>query len=301
MPIIDAGGYFGGDRFDSVSDSARAVWPSFFLASNGLARLELSYRKVVAVAFYRWKRHPTEQQFWTWVREFEAAYLLYTYKDNGSIWGQWDTSEKLLPRHKTASDAKSPAPPSEPFLEWKQQYLAQKADNSNDANLFGKFRKVSENLHDSVRGVGVGVGVVVGGGVVVGEGKNKYTPKPARKNGRRGVDPAVAEWFEGAFWPSYWLKKGKFDALMAANSRLITEDLRLAALEGMWAQLPEMLSRSADKRPYAQGWINGSRWNDELISQSQPAAETESPWLQNQREQARKSFERAKEISNGPR
>lgn len=160
MPIIDPDGYFGGDRFDDVSDQARAMWPSFFLASNTVGRIELNYLKVTARAFSRWKRVITDKQFWDMVTEYNKAFLLYVYRaPTGQLWGQWDTSEKFLTRYKLAADLRSPAPTAKEFLEWKSLYLRLKAGKSNAPSVFGKLSDIRETFPTNVCGVGVGVGV----------------------------------------------------------------------------------------------------------------------------------------------
>lgn len=159
MALIDADGYFGGDRFDMVSDSARLAWPSFFLASNTVARIELNYYKVVAKAFYKFKKKPTEAQFWAWVQEYRDAYLLFVYTtEDGQPWGQWDTSEKFLVRHKLAVDLRSPAPTVKDFIEWKHAYVSHKKAKSIVPTNFGKVAQVSESFRGNVRGNGVGGG-----------------------------------------------------------------------------------------------------------------------------------------------
>lgn len=164
MPVIDAEGLFNGDRFDLMSDEARVFWPHFWCASNSVGRLELNYHKVIGDAFRRWQTPPSEAKFWDLIQQYRDAYLLFVYEHRGQLWGQWDTSEKNLPRHKKTSDLATPAPFVRDFTEWQNAYIEIKRSKSISINNFGNL---SGDLRTNVRGVGVGVGV--GGGKAEGE------------------------------------------------------------------------------------------------------------------------------------
>lgn len=87
--------------------------------------------------------------------------------------------------------------------------------------------------------------------------------------GKKQTDTSELDaWFANEFWPAFWLKKSKTDALKAARVHLGSAELRFAALFGMKAQTPEMLTRDPSKRPHGATWINGHRWEDEVISSS---------------------------------
>lgn len=208
MPIIDPDGYFGGDRFAMVSDSARMVWPTFFLASNTVARIELSYDKVIAKAFYRWKKKPTETQFWAWIEEYSKAFLLFVYEtEDGQIWGQWDTSEEHLVKYKLKADLESPAPTARDFLEWKNQYVSTKKSKSNAVTIFRNFSKNSERFPLQASGGGVGVGV---GGGKAEEDAPQASPNPpipidkSPKGSRFTLRPLSPEWVRYAMEKRGW-------------------------------------------------------------------------------------------------
>lgn len=252
MPIIDADGYFGGDRFDAMSDMARAMWPTFFLASNTVARIELNYRKVCAEAFSRWKKNPTEAQFWAWVQEYQDAYLLFVYEAEGSVWGQWDTSEKFLPRHKMSADLRTPAPSVREFIDWKDKYIEIKAAKSNHSTNFKIMRtcaKDSAPVRTNVRGVGVGVGV--GGG-------NNTVAKAA--TGAHSLTAEKDIWFDSEFWPAWPVKQNRTAAKEAAR-KLKSEEYPLV-MAGVRAQSARI---AAMERPiHASTWLNKRRWEDEV-------------------------------------
>jgi hypothetical protein len=71
MAIINADGLFGGDRLAMCSDKARLYWPYFFLASNGYGRLELNYPKIMNRAFHRFKKPPTEDEAFEYLKALD--------------------------------------------------------------------------------------------------------------------------------------------------------------------------------------------------------------------------------------
>jgi hypothetical protein len=147
MAVIEAEGLFNGERFDLVSDSSRYAWPYLWVASNRFGRLELNYHRVIGRAFGRFKHVPIEEEFWSWIREFQAAYLLFVYEVNGSRWGQWDTSEKFLPKHKLASDLASPGPDHGAFSAWREEYIKfKRGQNSAKPIAVNHFNNRSENF-----------------------------------------------------------------------------------------------------------------------------------------------------------
>jgi hypothetical protein len=164
--ILDAEGLFNGDRWNRCSDHARLNAPYFLLTSNGFARLEISYRKIVGRAYSGFRTPPTEEELMRWIGEYASAHLLFLYESDGQVWGAWDTRLELLPRYKTAADRRSPEPPEPGFTEWKRAYRS----------VTKRFPKFLENLPKSSRKLSAtfphGIGVVG----VIGEGKTPLTP-----------------------------------------------------------------------------------------------------------------------------
>ncbi len=72
------------------------------------------------------------------------------------------------------------------------------------------------------------------------------------------------EWFEREFWPDFWLHKGKKAALAAFKAQATSEEKKNLIVSAMRQQRPEMLTREAQHRKWAQGWLNGERFHDEL-------------------------------------
>ncbi len=168
MPIIDGDGLANGKRLRKCSDRARLLWPYLFCYSNGFGRFEADYEVIRARVFLGFEHQPTNEELMGVLREYCDAGLLFTYVHEGEIWGQWDTKDKYLKRHKTASDHESPKPPEPAFSEWK------KTINENKA-----LPKSSEILCANVRGIGVGVGVGKGGGAEIRAEIPPIKSKPA--------------------------------------------------------------------------------------------------------------------------
>lgn len=156
MAMIDPEGLFSGDRLAACSDLAQLYWPRLFLASNGFARLELSYRSIISKIFVNFEKPPESSVLWDVFREYERNYLAILYEVNGAWWCEFATSEKYLPRHKTRRDHASPAPPLEIREMWQKGYISWKSSKSF-SNQY--FHKSSENFcwrGEERRGVGVG-------------------------------------------------------------------------------------------------------------------------------------------------
>jgi hypothetical protein len=160
MAIIDPDGLFSGDRLAACSDQAKLFWPWLFLASNGHARLELSYPSIISKVFKNFSKVPESSDLWTVFREYEANFLAVLYIDEERWWCQFITSEKFLPRYRSKRDDASPAPPVAMMEKHAKGYMAWKKANSFGSNDFGKFRKVSVGEERSGVGVGVGIGSV---------------------------------------------------------------------------------------------------------------------------------------------
>lgn len=159
MAIIDPDGLFHGERLAACSDIAQLYWPRFFVASNGYARLELSYVSIISKIFGSFQQAPEASAIWGVFEEYSKNCLAILYEHEGVWWAQFDTSAKYLPRFKTVRDEKSPIPPPEVMEKHRAAYLAWKSSNSiaNES-----FRKSSEDFGMFLmerRGVGVGEGV----------------------------------------------------------------------------------------------------------------------------------------------
>ena len=57
MSIIDPSGLFGGDRLRRCSNVAQLHWPRLFLASDGFARLEMNYARIIGRAYPTFNPH----------------------------------------------------------------------------------------------------------------------------------------------------------------------------------------------------------------------------------------------------
>ncbi len=301
MSLIDPDGMFGGDRMALLSDNARLHWPWFWCASNTVARLELDYQKVITRAYRQFTVKPSEDEFWALVGEFRKAYLLYIYERDGQIWGQWDTSEKYLQRHKLTADIRSPAPTVREFADFKNQYIEDKKLKASHKfsvlSNFGNFPKVREGSHTDVRGVGVG-----GGGV---EGEEKSKPRtadaalvptatadgglvrsavPTRRRGKRTTEEITTAlgterygwWVK--FWEIYPCHESMNPAMDAFERKAINREVTQQIMNGAKRYrdkcATELARDPAAKVKYGQGWLNDERWRDETVTPKPPIKPT---------------------------
>jgi len=267
MAIIDPQGLFGGDRLRRCSNTAQLHWPRLFLASDGYARLEINYPRIIGRAYSTFDPIPTEAELQGCFQEYVHNYLLFVYEEDGQLWGQWDTKSELLPRYKTAQDRRSPIPPERAFTEWKKRYRNEPKTTSEN------FRKFSETF---LHGVGVGVGVGVGEKPICASSNDNArvgafpsmddSPDPNAKVKTRPIcamTPEQEAWFS-QWWSEYWLHKAKKAAREAFRKAVTTDALFQKIMAATRAQKPEMLGRDPSKQPHGASWINGERWNDEI-------------------------------------
>jgi hypothetical protein len=149
MAIIDPMGLFTGDRLRLCSNLAQLHWPRLFLASDGFARLEINYAKIVGQAYATFDPVPSQDDLEFYINEYAEHFLLFLYEVNGQVWGQWDTRPALLPTYKTARDRRSPVPPEPQFSAWKKRY---RVESKPVSKILQKVTKTFSH------GVGVGVG-----------------------------------------------------------------------------------------------------------------------------------------------
>jgi hypothetical protein len=159
--ILDPDGIFHGNRWLQCSNAAQLHALRLFLASNGFARIEVNYARLVGRAYATFKPIPTEEELMGYVRELADAHLLFLFESSGQLWGAWDTRPELLPRYKTAADKRSPEPPEPDFTQWKNAY---RAETKRLPKFFEKIPRFSRSssatfLHGG--GVGKGVGEVI--------------------------------------------------------------------------------------------------------------------------------------------
>jgi len=79
--------------------------------------------------------------------------------------------------------------------------------------------------------------------------------------------PEDVEWertFHEWFWPAYWRKASKTDALKAwMGIAPKTQDMVESINEGLQRHKSVILSRDKDKQPHASTWLNQRRWEDQ--------------------------------------
>lgn len=290
MAVIDPGGLFGGDRLRRCSNAAQLHWPRLFLASDGFARVEINYARIIGRAYPTFNPVPSEAELEAWLQEYVKNYLLFLYEVDGQLWGQWDTPNALLPRYKTAADRRSPIPPDTAFSQWKRSY---REDNRAFPKCFGNISAAF--LH----GVGAGEGVGVGKDICASAHARLSGSMPSIDNPPFGITesqarfPAevtpVAKLFQGmtpeqkrwftAWWAEYWLHKAKKAAQAAFQRHVKTEERFQQVMAATRAQKPEMLAREPSKRPHGATWLNGERWEDEITAAAPTTGQDDYPEL----------------------
>ena len=289
MPMIDADGLFGGERLAACSDLAQLYWPRMYLASNGYGRLELSYTELSRKLFSSFKKPPTEDVLWNVVEEFVHNFLAVVYQvEGGSWWLQFATSEKFLPRYKTARDERSPAPPlilvekqREGYIAWKKAKSLPNQRFQKFAENCGEFQKVSA--------------VVVVEGVVEG-----VVEKVEEKDSKTLLDKSSARFDNSLIYECYPRKVGRkkaLEAIDAAVKRLVKGEppLRPMKIPEAHRFLRERVSQYASSAAGQQGkytphpstWFAQSRYLDEQteweVNKEQSAKPLIYPENRNQR------------------
>jgi hypothetical protein len=300
VAVIDPEGLFNGDRLRHCSNAAQLHWPRLFLASDGFARIEINYARIIGRAYPTFSPAPSETELQAWLQEYSKNHLLFLYETDRQLWGQWDTRQELLPRYKTASDRRSPIPPEQAFAAWK---LRRGDENRAFTKCFGN---ISEGSRRFLHGVGVGVGI--------GEGKNMCASDDARasdllpgslpsidsppfettepgalfpveqppaapacvKPSGQGMTTEQEIWFT-SWWAEYWLHKAKKAAREAFRVQVKTAELFRRVVAATRAQRPEMLYREESKRPHGATWLRGERWNDETAAPTAAAPSDDYP------------------------
>lgn len=280
MAYIDPDGMFGGDRMAMLSDSARFAWPWFWCASNTCGRVELDYRGFLATVFRQFKKPPTEKQFWDWVSEFHECFLLYVYRVEFKVWGQWYVSEKYLPKYKAKADERTPPPTAREWMDWVKKYTELK-----EKQISGKCRvlSVSEKFEKSAEDFPVGEikeeelkPYSLESGEVEGATPSLAlvayaAPAPQRMYGKEWFDEQHERWYKQA----YWNHTGKSDSRKAYEKRirLLVHEDRMTfeqAAEFLFYQALEYRKRFEFTQSWSwrcnlhpATWLNKKGWEDE--------------------------------------
>lgn len=225
--------------------------------------MELSYSQIVSECFRNFRKSPKDAELWEIIAEYEHNFLAVTYEADGSWWVQFITSARLLPRHKTKKDLRTPAPPTDLIEASEKRYLEWKR-----AKGFGyqRFQKSSANYGKFPIGVGVGVGVGVG----IGEGEKQQTlaqlslapPTAASRPVRNPVE---------AIYQAYPRKVGKGEAVKAirraiSNMQAAGRSERAAqeylfVRTAAYARSPA--GRNGEFTPHPATWFNRGSFDDD--------------------------------------
>jgi hypothetical protein len=74
------------------------------------------------------------------------------------------------------------------------------------------------------------------------------------------------KWFDEEFWPRFWRKKNKAEALEAFKSHATSNAKKNQIVAALKAQSLEIQERPAQFRPYAVNWLNKRRYEDDSTS-----------------------------------
>jgi len=271
MAIINPEGLFNGDRLRRCSNLAQLHWPRLFLASDGFGRLEINYARIVGTAYGSFTPAPTREELKNLINEYRANFLLFVYLVQGQPWGQWDTKAEYLPRYKRSSDKRSPAPPEDHFTKWKQQYASEKMSFTKS------FGELCEDLPLGIGdGVGVGVGIGIGKDFpspaapdeaeietqLAENAPNESGRRVSRKPSAASLDDLSRKWFSEEFWPAYWRKVDRADALKAFQKHATSEAKKNQIVQAVIAHAPVYERRNPEHRPHAATWLNKMRYEE---------------------------------------
>lgn len=94
--------------------------------------------------------------------------------------------------------------------------------------------------------------------------REKVQATPGKRRSRRepNLTAEQREWFDSEFWPDYWLKVAKKEA-MAAFEPITTREKFEAVNAAKLRQRPAMMQREPKHRPHASSWLRGERFLDE--------------------------------------
>lgn len=190
MALIDPDGLYNGRRLRKCSDRARLYWPYFFLAANGLGRIEIDPDYLIRTCFPGFEQPPSEEEVWEYFREYRDQHLIFLYGVGDQVWGQWHCKAGSLPTYTTKRDRESPSPPGKEYSAWIASYSAEpKAIPKNLGNL----PKVEKKLGKFSLGVGVGVGVGKAEAAASNSKTSENSGKPPKAPLRRRRDPIAIQ------------------------------------------------------------------------------------------------------------
>jgi hypothetical protein len=145
----------------------------------------LSYERLSDTVYQSFKKRPTCAQLSAIFQDYQNNFLLFVYEaPDGSIWGQWITSDKFLPKFKTQADRNSPAPDADAVKAYMDRYISNRKTKYLSFQSFHKSSKISENVQNISEDFPLGVGVGEG----VGEGKNTL---PDGRESANADQPAI--------------------------------------------------------------------------------------------------------------
>jgi hypothetical protein len=90
------------------------------------------------------------------------------------------------------------------------------------------------------------------------------TARSGKRNRSQGTDEQ-ADWF-AEWWPEYWRHVDKKAAHTAFCKFVTTPAVFQAVMQATKAQKPAMLTKEEQYRPHGATWLNGERWQDEVVA-----------------------------------
>jgi len=86
------------------------------------------------------------------------------------------------------------------------------------------------------------------------------------------------KWFKEEFWPPYWRKAGKAEALEVFKDHATSEAKKNQIVVAVKAQASEMLQRPLQYRPYPATWLKKHRYEDDPASVDDGVGTAEPSW-----------------------
>jgi hypothetical protein len=93
-----------------------------------------------------------------------------------------------------------------------------------------------------------------------------------------GLPKLQQKWFEEEFWPIFWRKRDKAEALEAFKNHATSEATKDRIVAALRAQSAEMHERQVQFRPYASNWLNKRRYDDDPASADEGECAAPAPW-----------------------
>jgi hypothetical protein len=283
MNIVDPKGLLEGERLAACSDAAQLHWQRLYVAANGYARLELSYSGIVSHVYRSFKTPPPEDDLWGFFEEYAANFLAVLYEVDGVWWAQFDTSEKYMPRYKTARDENSPAPSVDLLDRHRQGRIEWKRAKSIKNERFQKFSESFINVPKVSAAVAV---------AVAEKQKDKDISKTSSSHPKASLGDKSGCLEIYSIYPRKEGKQAALKAIEKAVIRLMKGEVphspmsRREAVDYLTLRVTEYADSAVGSQsdqtmiPHPSTWFNQGRYDDDQSNWESGDGTGRSPTLQ---------------------